>query len=648
MNTTDPLPPAILELFGPRPAVNYRLLPKQNSTKKDKKPVTTAGEDASTTNPATWTMLPEAQAAVGQHRIDGFSIVMVSIFGVDLDGCRDPETGELTAIALDVMADLPIYWEISPSKTGIRGFGYGHLPAAGRRNDAIGLEIYASGRHLTVTGQQLPGTAEHLVYVQGALDVFYAKHFASPEITTPATPAQPNGPTNLSEADRITRMLATNPKAARLWRGDMSDYADDQHPEGNHSRADAGLCAELAWWLNGDAGAIEHWFGQSALNRDKWQRRADYRRRTIALALRGFTGGYSGKAPTPNPVDHTVTSDHAADAASPCAGQLAERDAIIAANNTLIASLRHDLTMAEYQIRSLKTRLEQDPPRNEHWGDVIDTIQGFLDSKHLQQEAKAPFIRLLIAKEKRERGFGDAGDRCVPIWEEQFGDWMGGADTKTVKHWFECFGAANVATVVKEPTGKMLPMPRGGAKPQMRYAIQLEPEAGRAPVDLATWRSLYSTPPDEIRRKVRKQYAWRCPNNPDHPLDRVCRVCQVPAVEVEVGASADAERRGNKSRFIGELPPAPMTREIFRPQEPLGTEDFPDHRPACNCGGLLAPGEACHPCDQSACMDCGALVSGTLRRYCVAPCRPSRIEDYRSPPAELVAAYVGTGTDGGD
>lgn len=53
----------------------------------------------------------------------GFQIVVEKEEGfvfVDIDKCRDPETGELTALAQDVVEQLNTYCEISPSGTGLR------------------------------------------------------------------------------------------------------------------------------------------------------------------------------------------------------------------------------------------------------------------------------------------------------------------------------------------------------------------------------------------------------------------------------------------------------------------------------------------------------------------------------------------------
>lgn len=63
----------------------------------------------------------------------------------------------------------------------------------------------------------------------------------------------------------------------RLWRGDTSEYRDDQ------SAADLALCVMLAFWTGKDETRIDSLFRQSGLYRQKWER-DEYRERTIRRA----------------------------------------------------------------------------------------------------------------------------------------------------------------------------------------------------------------------------------------------------------------------------------------------------------------------------------------------------------------------------
>ena len=84
------------------------------------------GGAGSSTNPLTWC---DFQTAIDAHHagdIDGIGFVLGNgYFGIDLDDCRDPMTGELSPLALEIVNDVPAYWEVSPSRTGIKGIGSG-------------------------------------------------------------------------------------------------------------------------------------------------------------------------------------------------------------------------------------------------------------------------------------------------------------------------------------------------------------------------------------------------------------------------------------------------------------------------------------------------------------------------------------------
>jgi putative DNA primase/helicase len=72
--------------------------------------------------------------------------------GVDLDDCRNPETGELTPFALDVIRMINSYAEISPSGTGLKIFVRAE---PGKNHAKGGCEVAGHGRYFTVTGWHL-------------------------------------------------------------------------------------------------------------------------------------------------------------------------------------------------------------------------------------------------------------------------------------------------------------------------------------------------------------------------------------------------------------------------------------------------------------------------------------------------------------
>jgi len=248
------------------------------------------GNRASPTNPADWDAYTEAVAGAIRlnHRL-GFCLTDDDPFVViDLDKCRDPETGIIDPWALAIMVLFPTaYIEVSASGTGIHIIGTStrSLPAHGRRADR--LELYWSRRYIVMTGDVLPGH-ERLGDVTEAAATLFAEYFP------PAPARQPQPPTGacpaMSDAEVLERVRrATNgAKFDRLWGGDLSDYGGDA------SRADAGFLGIAAYWTQDEA-QLDRLLRQSGLYRDKWAR-ASYREATIALALSNLTATYSPPA----------------------------------------------------------------------------------------------------------------------------------------------------------------------------------------------------------------------------------------------------------------------------------------------------------------------------------------------------------------
>ena len=118
---------------------------------------TAANSTASVTEPSTWATFDQTQTAYEEGGYQGVGFVLSGdgIVGVDLDKCV--QSGEPAPAALGLMDRIGCkYIEISPSGTGLRGFGYGDN-ITGRRGqlDGINVELYASKRYLTVTGRPL-------------------------------------------------------------------------------------------------------------------------------------------------------------------------------------------------------------------------------------------------------------------------------------------------------------------------------------------------------------------------------------------------------------------------------------------------------------------------------------------------------------
>lgn len=124
--------------------------------------------NASNKKPEHWSSFEEAIAAEDS----GVGLVMtglhettLEIFAVDIDHCISDE-GLLNAAATQLVRDLQIYWETSPSGRGLRGFGFGVFPGKSFLNHAEGVEMYNGDapRFLTVTGN-VWGDYDEMYYI---------------------------------------------------------------------------------------------------------------------------------------------------------------------------------------------------------------------------------------------------------------------------------------------------------------------------------------------------------------------------------------------------------------------------------------------------------------------------------------------------
>ena len=118
---------------------------------------TAVNSRASVIEPNTWATFGEAQIAFeeGGYLGVGFVLAGDGIVGIDLDKCVN--SGEPKAAAMTLLDRVGCkYIELSPSGTGLRGFGYGNNIGGIRGQlDGVNVELYAKSRYLTVTGRPI-------------------------------------------------------------------------------------------------------------------------------------------------------------------------------------------------------------------------------------------------------------------------------------------------------------------------------------------------------------------------------------------------------------------------------------------------------------------------------------------------------------
>jgi hypothetical protein len=205
------------------------------------------------------------------------------------------------------------------------------------------LEIFFWGKFTALTGHRLPGSSPTIGDGQAALEALVAELCPA----TPALPAAPLPELNLDDQAVIERVRRMD-KGRRLYDdGDLSLY------DGDHSRADQALLNCFRSCGVSDPGQFDRLFQASALNRDKWKDREDYRRRTIATALdgtvvpfdwsQGATSTELRAGTTARPIAANAAADAMPDACTQRVAelerQLAEAHAIIAERDATIVAL---------------------------------------------------------------------------------------------------------------------------------------------------------------------------------------------------------------------------------------------------------------------------------------------------------------------
>ncbi|MBI5258368.1 MAG: hypothetical protein HY855_17820 [Burkholderiales bacterium] len=280
--------------------VCWRLVTREG--KLTKQPMQAFGDPAKANDPATWCDLTTAlQAAERTKRLAGVGFVFSDddpFCGIDLDDCRNPETGEMADWAREIIAQMGTYAEVSPSGNGVKLFLRGRLAGKGRRADKLPwpgaeggeVEVYDRGRYFVVTGERLSGTPAHAERAQAQLDALVAELWPEKPRQAQQEGAQDHQapPLALDDHELVARAKHSKngAKFAALWAGDISAYGGDE------SRADLALVSMLVWWCNGDTDRTDRLFRQSDLYREKWER-DDYRQATLDKALATCEGGYN-------------------------------------------------------------------------------------------------------------------------------------------------------------------------------------------------------------------------------------------------------------------------------------------------------------------------------------------------------------------
>lgn len=235
---------------------------------------------ASSTNSKTWTTFENVwRVFESSDEYDGIGFVFdlpTGIIFIDVDSCLT-ENGEFDDRAKDILTAFrgETFAEVSQSGTGVHVFAIGTVPRS-FKNDKQGVEVYSEKRFCAMTGNALYKT--EVTNCQTALDYVF-EEYRTPERKKEFSYTR--GTVTASERDIITK-ARENEKTGREF-SRLFDSGDWTGLE-SQSNADFRLCVMLAFWCDRDFATIDSIFRQSALCREKWIKREDYRQNTIERA----------------------------------------------------------------------------------------------------------------------------------------------------------------------------------------------------------------------------------------------------------------------------------------------------------------------------------------------------------------------------
>lgn len=135
-----------------------------------------------------------------------------------------------------------------------------------------------------------------LLYGPDDIDQYLVAPVVEEPVPAPEPTQQAKSAATVSESDEVILEKArTHRKTGAKFRA-LYDQGNLTAYDSDHSSADCALIEMLGYWTNYDQGATDRLFRSSALMRDKWADREDYRDRTFAKAWQGKTAYVKGQS----------------------------------------------------------------------------------------------------------------------------------------------------------------------------------------------------------------------------------------------------------------------------------------------------------------------------------------------------------------
>ena len=253
------------------------------------------GGNAMSNNSKTWGTFQQAISRMHQDSLPGIGFMFSGngIVGIDIDSCRDRETGELTAEATDIISTLNSYTEISQSGKGIHILCRGALPAGARRRGNV--EMYEKERYFIMTGATITTETVDVKERTQEIAIVHAKYLQKAEM--PKQEQRISQHVYLDESDIIQKALSSSAGFAELMNGTWQSRYTSQ------SDADMALCNHLAFWTRCNPNTMDRLFRQSGLFRSKWDEQrpgGTYGHITIQKAISDCLNVYDPESYTQN------------------------------------------------------------------------------------------------------------------------------------------------------------------------------------------------------------------------------------------------------------------------------------------------------------------------------------------------------------
>lgn len=281
----------------------WRLIVKAGQKKSSKIPFQPNGKPAAADNPDSWCSFQEAVTAFngsdGKYSGIGFFLNQDDPYiAIDLDSDENKPgfacmqdgglLGVLTDEGQEIIRQINSYAEYSQSGTGIHIIARGSVP--GGRNRVGNFECYDKARFLVMTGDRLSGAPMTIESRQAELNIVYARFFGSTPVDIDEQhyelPLPKSPPLEDNEILSIARSALNKDKFSELYDlGNLHRWGEDA------SSADQALVNMLAFYTQ-DLEQLDRLFRGSALVREKWTEREDYRLRTIKKAIRDLKAWY--------------------------------------------------------------------------------------------------------------------------------------------------------------------------------------------------------------------------------------------------------------------------------------------------------------------------------------------------------------------